>query len=340
MVLAQPSPCTRINFLHICFHPTMVLAQPSSFLRPSLFLLVSIPLWFSLNPSSFLRPSLFLLVSIPLWFSLNSSEGTHRTSSILFPSHYGSRSTGPAAYLANLILRFHPTMVLAQRPSRTHRNQNQHRFHPTMVLAQLLADQKSMGPCLCFHPTMVLAQPPSTDGTLEDYVFPSHYGSRSTRGGGDVKSDSLGRFHPTMVLAQPDIIFQPVNQPAFPSHYGSRSTRNGVLIGFRHMFPSHYGSRSTSRPLFFSHLPQFPSHYGSRSTRFRRFFSGVSFVSIPLWFSLNAFITKNYTGLRVGKSNHLAKIGYRPQEAVSRHFRQIHIGLARSGTGRYKSARG
>jgi len=32
--------------------------------------------------------------------------------------------------------------------------------------------------------------------------FPSHYGSRSTRGGRDVSLDSLGRFHPTMVLAQ------------------------------------------------------------------------------------------------------------------------------------------
>ncbi len=75
-----------------------------------------------------------------------------------FPSHYGSRSTEMTWLQGYLIVRFHPTMVLAQQeyltsegeainvsiplwfslngPRTTHNDNSHPGFHPTMVLAQ------------------------------------------------------------------------------------------------------------------------------------------------------------------------------------------------------------
>ncbi len=85
-------------------------------------------------------------------------------------------------------------------------------------------------PKTSFHPTMVLAQPRNGQGVVpEEFVFPSHYGSRSTR----VRTMSEAF------------------KVKFPSHYGSRSTLFLPLSLFLvFLFPSHYGSRSTRRSYF------------------------------------------------------------------------------------------
>gem|GEM_PF-2091298 len=104
------------------FHPTMVLAQHEACVRNHKENIVSIPLWFSLNPHQ--QPHLFVAeVSIPLWFSLNVKESGGYRLGLEFPSHYGSRSTKSwQEYDVTEVVRFHPTMVLAQhtpKPPRT-----------------------------------------------------------------------------------------------------------------------------------------------------------------------------------------------------------------------------
>ncbi len=161
----------------------MVLAQPTSFASPRrccpLFpshygsrstkglsgrqersLHVSIPLWFSLNPGIDKGRSQRQQVSIPLWFSLNLNS---------------------VWFLSCRIIRFHPTMVLAQ---------------PRRFLNLWLSP-------LGFHPTMVLAQQDVCDA-IEDVIiqFPSHYGSRSTFFHASPELLDVVSFHPTMVLAQ------------------------------------------------------------------------------------------------------------------------------------------
>ena len=110
----------------------------------------------------------------------------------------------------------------------------------------------------------------------------------------------------------------------FPSHIGSRSTLGpqGPFFFANRFHPTLVLAQHEGRPFISHRLSLFPSHIGSRSTR--RKYGGtwrMIIVSIPHWFSLNSLYYKNYTGLQGAKSNLLAKIGYRPQEPVSPHFR-------------------
>jgi len=123
-----------------------------------------------------------------------------------FPSHYGSRSTPtmvlaqrylplnlvfyrhsstPTMVLAQLkTMRFHPTMVLAQRIRAERAGIQKWSFHPTMVLAQRILVCIYQHKHKRFHPTMVLAQPNrAPQRAAYGIAFPSHYGSRSTRSG-------------------------------------------------------------------------------------------------------------------------------------------------------------
>ncbi len=188
----------------------------------------------------------------------------------MFPSHYGSRSTDSA--IVSIPAEKYVSIPLW--------------FSLNSSVFSWLCDQVS------FHPTMVLAQPFSKSFTkLALIMFPSHYGSRSTKLNSEKKISSSS-FHPTMVLAQPED--QAPRRPSlqFPSHYGSRSTRGAnspaqdsalrfhptlVLAQLERLerlgyiefgFPSHIGSRSTKiYPNGFKPTLKFPSHIGSRSTR-------------------------------------------------------------------------
>jgi len=163
---------------------------------------VSIPLWFSLNEGLHWWAWSEVIVSIPLWFSLNLDGNIDVYDTLLFPSHYGSRST---IYLLRRLL---ITM----------------RFHPTMVLAQRGIVCFCLGVLVCFHPTMVLAQRKLREFCPADIIlFPSHYGSRSTNQPNRKRFGYI-RFHPTMVLAQHNLLTYFYNIFVFPSHYGSRST--------------------------------------------------------------------------------------------------------------------
>gem|GEM_PF-5822555 len=115
----------------------------------------STDLWAALKPW-------FNKVSIPLWFSLNSVPYWPRQKSLVsiplwFSLNEGSRQEGILQ-----ISRFHPTMVLAQHGNIVSLFQCNGGFHPTMVLAQLVKYNED-------------------EETVT--VFPSHYGSRSTRSG-------------------------------------------------------------------------------------------------------------------------------------------------------------
>jgi len=126
-----------------------------------------------------------------------------------------------------------------------------------------------------------------------------------------------------MVLTQLRALGLDKVETEFPSHYGSHSTMGTQLAeAYLAGFPSHYGSHSTmpgrcpSTWILCFHPTMVLTQQQRLARPLRR-----THVSIPLWFSLNSPYYKNYTGLQGAKSNLLAKIGYRPQEPVSPHFR-------------------
>jgi len=145
------------------YHPTMVLAQP--------YIRVISPDEVYLFPSHYGSRS--TVYRGRQWFP-----------ALPFPSHYGSRST-PTMVLAQLkTMRFHPTMVLAQRIRAERAGIQKWSFHPTMVLAQRILVCIYQHKHKRFHPTMVLAQPNrAPQRAAYGIAFPSHYGSRSTRSG-------------------------------------------------------------------------------------------------------------------------------------------------------------
>ena len=163
-------------------------------------LVVSIPLWFSLNSGKGNNFSVVFNVSIPLWFSLNPIK------EVCYENEKCS---------------FHPTMVLAQPLCSAFGAPIFSGFHTTMVLAQRDSGIIFTGTHEGFHPTMVLAQRGDLMASHKiSYVFPSHYGSRST-------------WTPSYTY-----LFR-----LFPSHYGSRSTRSFSILTAR---------KPVSIPLWFS----------------------------------------------------------------------------------------
>jgi len=203
------------------------------------------------------------------------------------------------------------------------------RFHPTMVLAQLDEGINAHWYINGFHPTMVLAQREYKDrpGAIQRVSIPLWFSLNQKRAS---HSESLaGSFHPTMVLAQPSSQgFSAIRPLPFPSHYGSRSTLFSRLLcnsptsvsiplwfSLNSKPPcTFFQNPQVSIPLWFSLNEgcgicgedglMFPSHYGSRSTILAPALEPLAtIVSIPLWFSLNSLYYKNYTGLQGVKSN-------------------------------------
>ncbi len=233
------------------FHPTLVLAQLKISSNPS-HKSPEFPSHIgSRSTCSHYRASIINFVSIPHWFSLN-----------MIPSH---TSTIPLSS-------FHPTLVLAQPTTDMPAYSAWHGcFHPTLVLAQ--PDGRPARPPICRTVSIphwfslnshrrgpapwerVVSIPHWFSLNKEDNMtraektlaFPSHIGSRSTR----------GQFIITKWLLTVSI----------PHWFSLNNIRDRFWEGYWIPFPSHIGSRSTQKC---ETSP--PLWHG---------------VSIPHWFSLN-----------------------------------------------------
>jgi len=167
---------------------------------------VSIPHWFSLNETSQKKwYHLCIVVSIPHWFSLNV---TMKLPQVTWFS------------------RFHPTLVLAQQatPENWRRDTG---FHPTLVLAQRRGDREiTLFSCKVSIPHWfslnVIALALAAWGNSS---FPSHIGSRSTRGRLDkVQQKPRVSIPHWFSLNAWEKIGGDADSLRFPSHIGSRST--------------------------------------------------------------------------------------------------------------------
>ena len=78
------------------------------------------------------------------------------------------------------MLRFHPTMVLAQPSSSEKLYSGDTCFHPTMVLAQLMKLKKEVCYAYVSIPLWFSLNPTQARIAVVPDLFPSHYGSRST----------------------------------------------------------------------------------------------------------------------------------------------------------------
>ena len=122
---------------------------------------------------------------------------------------------------------------------------------------------------LRFHPTLVLAQLTSLTGYRSINRFPSHIGSRSTKGRVvEVRQE----YH--------------VSIP----HWFSLNVNYGIIHLHIYLFPSHIGSRSTMavRYFFCWCLVSIP-HWFSLNYRSPGGSRPPRLVSIPHWFSLNVY---------------------------------------------------
>ncbi len=164
------------------------------------------------------------------------------------------------------------------------------RFHPTMVLAQ--RDHESESPARNRFPSHYGSRSTRswTDGIFSRLeLFPSHYGSRSTSYRKNQLLLVLTSFHPTMVLAQQNGVFTVslINSVSIPLWFSLNEVNrvideeklvsiplwfslNGMRAAGTALVTSFHPTMVLAQPRYdggtYYVICEFPSHYGSRST--------------------------------------------------------------------------
>ncbi len=137
-----------------------------------------------------------------------------------------------------------------------------------MVLAQHVPGKWKLFDTDSFHPTMVLAQPRCFPILGASTSFPSHYGSRSTKGNSYCTIYNTICFHPTMVLAQL-ILYCIKYCSAIRFHPTMVLAQRGMVMKIQRLRNRFHPTMVLAQRKCFQSCVQtnmFPSHYGSRST--------------------------------------------------------------------------